>query len=173
MPRYYRGTKTPCPGCGQVDSTRPASEVCSDCKTLLANAAKWEKQLSKVPKDEVVISFGEAYHWNQYLHTRDSKSSEALMRQFHKLCKAATIRETPTKNVKYEFTLMGKMDQTDWTSPKYVMSRELAEAIRDMYALLQPAIDAIYQKGKDDGHNLLMRLASGDLAPNEYMDKTK
>lgn len=167
-----RGSKKPCPGCGKIDEWRPADKVCSDCQHLLKNAAKWEKQLSKITKDEAVVSFGEMYHWNQYIYTHinnvDNLSSQ-IMRQFHELCKAAPTREAV--NRPHEFTLMGKIEQ--YNAPKYVMPRRLAEAIKNLYDMLQPMIDKVYEAGKNDGHNLLRRLATGDIAPNEFLQKTE
>lgn len=69
-----------------------------------------------------------------------------------------------------EFNLLGKIEAGGTSYA--IMPRPLAEAIRDLYAMLQPALATEYAEGKRDGHNLLMRLASGDLAPNEYMDKS-
>jgi hypothetical protein len=100
-------TKKPCPGCGEVHPTRPANKVCRDCESLLKRAAEMEKQLSKIPKDETIVSFSKTYHWNQYLYTHiqgDSKSSD-LMQAFTRLALAAVIR--PAIKGESEFMLLG------------------------------------------------------------------
>lgn len=52
------------------------------------------------------------------------------------------------------------------------MPRLLAEAIRDLHIGTIDALELEYEEGKKDGHNLLVRLASGDLSPNEFFKKT-
>lgn len=50
-----KGSAKPCPGCGQIDTSRPANKVCADCAYLLKQAARMEEQLRSIAFDEVVV----------------------------------------------------------------------------------------------------------------------
>lgn len=167
-----RGSSKPCPGCGKIESWRPADEVCRECKQALKKIKDWEEQISKIGNDQIVVSFGLRDYWNQYIHDHvnhdvtDDHIGRNIVSAFHRLALAAS---TPSLEYHAEFELLGEAQGKQYV----IMQRSIAEAIRDLFALMQPSIEAIYKSGKLDGHNLLMRLATGDLAPNEFMDVTE
>lgn len=53
------------------------------------------------------------------------------------------------------------------------MLRCHASAIRDLRVVVLEALELEYECGKSDGHNLLMRLANGDLSLNELSKETE
>lgn len=158
-----RGSSKPCPGCGEVDSSRPAKEVCRACKHLLQRAKWLEEELSKLGDDKVVVKFGKLPHWNEYIHTK-SDVGRGLMDIFQRLAEAGSC---PSAVHSSEFRLLGKIDA--FSGARYaVMLSPLAEAIRDLRVAVGEALKLEYEQGKKDGHNLLFRLASGDLSGNEF-----
>lgn len=44
------GSKKPCPGCGEVDTRRRASDVCPECKFKLSHYGVVSKELAEVKK---------------------------------------------------------------------------------------------------------------------------
>jgi hypothetical protein len=53
------------------------------------------------------------------------------------------------------------------------MAKPLAEAVRDLRNAVVDALDAEYEAGKAAGHNLLLRLADGDLSMNDFDARTR
>lgn len=162
-----RGSQKPCPGCGGTKAYRKSDEVCTDCKSLLKRAQWMDEQLSKLGDDEVIVAIGQRSHWNAYIHSKSGKGRD-LQEIFHRLALSAS---RPALAYHAEFELLGKIDNGGRMYVK--MPRPLAEAIKDLRSAIQPALEAEYEAGKADGHNLLMRLANGDLSVNEYMKKTE
>ncbi len=156
------GSKKPCPGCGEVVYGRAAKDVCSDCKSLLRRARWMEEQLSKLNDDEIVVSFGRVSHWNEYMYTQ-SGAGRDLMDDFQSVALAGS---RPSLTSKAEFNLLGLIQSG--AADYVVMSRSLAEAVRDLRKNVQDALRQEYAQGKKDGSNLLKRLADGDLAVNEF-----
>lgn len=163
-----RGTRKPCPGCGE-SGWRESNKVCGNCRRLLDLMEKIEKSENTKP-DEVIVSFAEAPHWNEYFYAYQvGEIGDDLRKSFFRLANAAITRQT--LELESEFDLLGKT--SSYHPPRYVMSRNLAESIRDLHQMIQPMINAIYEKGKSDGHNLLMRLATGDIAPNQFLKESE
>lgn len=161
-------TKKPCPGCGEVDIWRKADEVCRECKIKISRFDELEKETKK--KSEVFVYFGERYHWNKYIHTRGGLESSDLMKAFHRLALAASKFSLNPPHIKDGILIL---DKVEGVGIGRIMDKETAEAFLALHKMIQPLIDSVYESGKRDGHNLLMRLASGDLAPNEYMQETE
>jgi len=157
-----RGSKKPCPGCGEVKQGRQVADVCSDCGNLLGKSKWMEEQLSRVSDNEIVVSFGEQAHWNTGFYTR-SHTGREILSILHHIVKSAAH---PTLSQNPEFEMLGKID---YCGVSYgTMSKPLAEGLRDLYWTLNKAFKAEYEVGKKDGHNLLMRLADGDIGADEF-----
>lgn len=158
-------TRKPCPGCGET-VYRDADKVCNLCQKILEKARD-EEEFLKGQTDRVVIGYAERPYWNADIYTHSKKGDE-IRDRFFDLVKAAAqpmlYYQTP------EFYVLGKM--SSYYPVCATMNRMAAEAIRDIYEMLNPILKAEYEAGKKDGHNLLMRLANGDLAPNAFMEKT-
>lgn len=156
------GSKQPCPGCGEVVYGRAVKDVCRKCEILLERAGWMEEQLSKLDGDEIVVSFGKRPHWNEFIYTHSS-TGRNLSDILQRLANAGS-RSTLTCNA--EFNLLGKIE---YSGGKYVvMSRDLAEAVRDLRVAVQDALKLEYEQGKKDGQNLLKQLADGDIAVNDF-----
>lgn len=161
-------TKKPCPGCGKVDRYREADKVCKSCQHLIKRAKDLQEE--EAPRDSVFVRFSAVHHWNEYIYTRGAFASEIIMKAFVRLALAASV---PSLNEAWEdgdLYILGKL--SSGSADRYLMNKEIAEAIKDLRFIAQDLIDSVYKKGKEDGHNLLMRLASGDISPNEYLKKT-
>jgi len=161
-----RGSKKPCPGCKEVEHYRPANEVCSECARLLKEAAWMEERLNKMADDEIVVMYGERYHWNKYIYSRASVSRD-LMKIFQRLAEAAS---RPTTKRSSEVQLLGDIDPF---AQKYVIiNKLLAETIIDLRREVQVALELEYKQGKKDGTSLLMGLADGSLSAQDFNDRT-
>ena len=161
----YGRSKKPCPGCKKIKLGRSANDVCDDCAQLLHKAEWMEKELS--PSDnEIVISFAKRSHWNKYLFTK-AKTGQNLMDIFQRIAEAGSQKTTSQST---EFQLLGKID--GWRSSSdttyRTMSKLLAEAVQDLRIAVEQALELEYKQGKKDGHNMLIRLADGDLSINDF-----
>lgn len=157
-----RGSSKPCPGCGKVKLGRATKEVCRDCRFLLDRAIWLEEALSKMGDDEIVVAFGDHSHWNEYIYSH-SGAGRNLMDDFQRVARAGSRQAT---TLIAEFELLGKVEGGGHSYA--IMLRPLAEAVRDLRVAVSEALEKEYSKGKADGHNLLMRLADGDLSVNDF-----
>jgi hypothetical protein len=163
-----KGSSKPCPGCGQVKSWRPASEVCTDCKRLLKRAAWLEEQVSRLGDDEIIVYYGSKPHWNEYISSQ-SNIGRDLMDSFFRLAEATT-RPSLASDSTFGM-LLGKVE---YGGGKYTVTTvPIANAIRDLRDLVVKALKSEYLAGKKDGQNLLMQLANGDLSPDKFNQKSK
>lgn len=166
-----RRIKAPCPGCGDTDLYREKDKVCPECSRLLGRVKEIEKKEKSGENNLIGVRFGERYHWNQYIYTRGDFESEKIVSAFHRLALASSVHSLNSEaNFNEDIILLGKIEGG---AVRFLMNKEIAESIRDLRNMIQPLIDSAYARGKEDGHNLLMRLASGDLSPNEYLKNTK
>lgn len=162
-----RGSSKPCPGCKKVALGRAAKDVCQVCEERLEKAERMERILSALSDDEIVVKFARFAHWNEYIYTK-SGAGRNLMDMFQCVALAGS---RPSVEFSSEFRLLGSIDSGG--TAYAVMSHGLAEAIRDLRMAVGEALKLEYEQGKADGHNLLMRLASGDLSMNDFSVKTK
>lgn len=168
-----QGSNKPCPGCNKVKPCRSAKDVCKDCQFLLAYATEVKERIASLSDDEVVVSFGDVWFANEYIYTRagdiDYHPGDSLRRLFWYV---ASFGSYPANVFNAEFELLGRDDGVSRRAYA-VMSRPLAEAVRDLYAAVQVALKAEYEQGKCDGSNLLMSLARGDLSMNDFDETIK
>lgn len=157
-----RGTKKPCPGCGE-EVWRNVGDVCRGCRDALNRVEAIDAQLAELSDDEIIVYFGRNPHWNEYISAK-AGTSRNLMDIFHRVAIAGS---SPSLATYSEFALLGKTDGIS-ANVYAKMNRSLAEAIRELRVAVQDALKKEYETGKRDGHNLLIRLASGDLAMNEF-----
>ena len=165
-----RGTYKPCPGCGE-NNYRPTDDVCSTCRRTLDRARDFSDLQKSLPDGIVIVEYAPRAYWNEHIYTNgdmDKRLGSKIMEKFFDLAVACS---TPTNNHNAEFELLGKMSSgsREWAQ----MQRAVAVQIRDLYKLIQQALKNQYEAGKQDGHNLLMRLAQGDLSANEWLEKTE
>lgn len=160
----------PCPGCGEVNRHRKADELCWECKETLKFAKKLQEEFALVPDNKTVVVYGERPYWNGYFYCHDAKGDcgRLLQQVFLDLVKSIVVPYTgSTEKVTL---LLGKIDGL---GQRGMMSTRTAEAIVALHKAIQPVLDAVYEAGKKDGSNLLMRLATGDIATNEFLEETK
>lgn len=125
-----------------------------------------EKQLA-VTSEEIVVATGQKSHWNKYLYSHSGHGRDVLG-ELHRvvLCAGRQVNSFDE-----QFSILG--DIQPGAAIRVAMNRPLAEAIRDLRNVIQVALTEEYEAGKKDGHNLLKRLATGDLAVNEFMKNTE
>ncbi len=159
-----KGSQKPCPGCGEIRNYRRASEVCRQCEKDLVYARRVRQELA-AGGETIIVSFGDRSYANEYISTRDRESGPRLQQLMFDLAKS-TSAPVDVYHAELEF-LLGK-DNGASMRIYASMKSETARVINTLYRAIQEALKAEYEAGKADGHNLLMRLASGDLAMNEF-----
>lgn len=196
--RAGRGyTKEPWPCCGEKPGEygRPKVGVCGECSKLIAEGkaarakAEAERQAGEV----------QPYHYNERPYaapgyyglgipgidysTEERVDLMANLRdaQFE-LVHAVSLPATPTtparpgnpkawKNTEtWPHVFSVKCDKHDWAI-LVLMRPAVREAVDRFDQAARAAIAAAYANGKRDGHSLLMRLASGDMAMADF-DRT-
>ncbi len=158
------GSQKPCPGCGEIRSNRRTSEVCWQCEKDLAYAKRVRQELAAAG-EAIIVSFGDRDYANGYISTRDRESGNRLRELMFNLAKSVSV----PANV-FHADMENLLGKDDGSSMRTYASMNLktARVINILYGAIQEALKAEYEAGKVDGHNLLMRLASGDLAMNEF-----
>ncbi len=164
-------TSKPCHGCGSTRS-HETGKLCRECQAKLDKADAILAQAA-VTQDEQVIQYGRAPHWNQYFHTHIRgflDYGRTLQSAFYHLAEVIT-RPYVGGPVMYGSAplLLGKCDSYDGRGTR-IGSKAVIEAVITLHQLMQPMLDAVYEQGKTDGTNLLIRLANGDLSPNAFLE---
>lgn len=157
-----RGSSKPCPGCGKVKLGRPAKEVCLHCKRLLERGEWLESVVSKMGDDEITVALGKHAYCNEYIHSHSGVGPK-LQDTFQRIARTSS---RPAAGWLTEFELLGKI--LAGFRSYAIMSRPLAEAIRDLRVEVEEALNAEYECGKADGHDLLLRLASGEISTSAF-----
>lgn len=169
-----RAQKNPCPECGEIDIFRKTGEICRECKRLINLARMIEDEQKKLEEDSVFVRFSDTYHWNEYIHTKGREyRSEDPRKVLTRLAISVSKLVISPEWRQEALYVLGKRDPSSGSGKVWIMKRETAEAIQDLREMIPELIDSAYAQGKKDGSNLLLRLASGDMAPNEWIEKTK
>ena len=169
------GSSKPCPGCGEVDNRRKTTEVCRVCQDKLRKYDALQNALEKQNSEKVPVVFAKRNYQTQYFHIMDkSDLNRQLQSAFHELARAATTNAVDYPGRDNLIYILGGGDYSVYggQSQYGYMPEKLAFAIKNLHELIQPSLDAAYSAGKQHGHNLLGRLATGDIAPNEFFLET-
>jgi hypothetical protein len=97
-----------------------------------------------------------------------------LQDAFYKLAEAIS---SPYTGEEFEGTLSllgeGSGSSSGYGSGKRgTVRRDVAEAFIELHQCIQPILDDVHKDSYQQGNNLLLRLASGDLSPNDYLVKS-
>ena len=164
-------TRKPCPSCKEVTwYRRDVGDICENCKNDRKRLEYLEGQFAKINGESAQVYYSPAPHWNQYFHTHGA--DDELQRDFYDLAEAL-ITPYSGEDFEGEINLLGKGSGGSFNNTRGTLRRDAAEAFVRLHQSMQPLLDAVYQAGFRDGNNLLMRLANGDISPNQYLQKTK
>lgn len=169
-----RGSGKPCPGCGEVVEWRPADQLCQACKVLLARARAMAAELSRKP-DEVAVTFSSTPHLNKSIRVHGDSFAVRTGEQLRKALVTIALQMSRRDfgDAEVWFDLLGRTEYGYAAGGAYLMPRVMAEAVRDLRGLIATAIEQSYAAGRADGNNLLVRLAQGDLSPNDYLKESE
>ena len=171
-----RFCKHPCPGCGKTDYYGLKGTLCMDCKETL-KIGKNVQTARKLKVDAKTGSF--LIPWAYYAFPHFSHGSG------HKKYKLGEF-EGHAKDV-YEYALyqlIGLLSEQShqhegpalikYESPGHddkhvpvIMRKDLAALISEIYSAVVRMTENAYREGREDGENLIGRLASGDLTIRE------
>lgn len=166
-------TRKPCPSCGIVRPWgREVDQICNICQNDRKRLAYLENEFAKINSETVMVYYNAASHWNQYFHTHAQGSDATVLQEaFYELAEAMGIPYTG-ESTKGEIALLGKGTGGGFSMGKRgLLRRDIAEAFVKLHQSIQPVLDAVHEASFAQGDNLLMRLANGDLAPNDYLQK--
>lgn len=163
-------TKKPCPACGEVHPHRSADDICSYCKRLIKEALDTRKRL-KEDSGLVPARLGDAHHWNDtHYHNGRSEDIDETGRAIWRLAKAVTIPD-PEHRADWDEGLLGKVNGHE---DSYVLvGKETGECLRRLNKSIHVIVENAYKNGFKDGHNLLSRLATGDVTINEFYSRSE
>lgn len=166
-----RAQRKPCPECGETDIFRKTGEICRECKRLIKLARAIDKQQNELESDFIFVRFSDTSHWNEYIKTEGRDYNAKDPRKV--LTRLALSVASPVffySSGRDDLPILGKNESG--SGKQWTMKKETAEAIKELRDMIPELIDSAYSEGKRDGNNLLMRLASGDMAPNDWIKET-
>lgn len=160
--------KKPCPACKEFKYGRLTDDICEQCKALIKKARAMDDEIRKQSlSGDCVVSFGEYSHYNEYVYLR-SHDGQKIRDAFHAIVKAVAAGKSIKSYNADALPMMGKCDS--YSRLYAILPVDLANALADFYKLLSPAFELEYLQGKSDGRNLLMQLAQGEIAPNDFLE---
>jgi len=180
-------TKKPCPGCGQVDRSRKADEVCSACSAAIQG---WDKHVESL---RVQATAGECefvrlsempYAWPSFyfgggprchlpgFDDMREKLTDVLHNLSHRMCEpipgntylgqTSQLIEKP----EYDFPMSDGMH--GWFSIVARVSKTDLKLLRDLWFTTAEFAHLCFLAGREDGRNLLLEIASGEISPQEF-----
>lgn len=166
-------TRKPCPSCKEVYPwQRDADDICPNCQNDRKRLEYLEAEFSKINSETVQVYYQAAPHWNQYFYSHCGADTGELQKAFYALAESIVVPYTGDYQ-EGGISLMGPGSGGGFRSGRRgLLRKDIAEAFIKLHQSIQPLLDAVHEDSFKQGHNLLMRLAAGDLSPNEYMKKS-
>ena len=179
-------TKNPCPGCGAVKRNRKADAVCDDCaaaiegwnkhvESLRAQAAVGEcafVRISEMPYAWPSFYFGGGprCHLSGFDEMRD-KLTEVLHDLSHRLCEPVPgqyMSDTPQLIEKPGHDFPMSDGQHGWFSIVARVAKVDLKLLRDLWYTTAQFAHLCFLAGREDGRNLLLDLASGEMSSQDF-----
>lgn len=159
-----RGTRKPCPGCGNT-TWREVDKVCGRCRNLLDAAIKAEEKI----KNDVETGY---YLVKPIQYERRQRWEDQFWRLVHKLADVTVNSWAPASTRLID---PSHIDSHGWQSQSVVvgLSHQVAEALRTLWIYMRAECDHQYQIGVGHGSNLLRRLANGDISVLHFEEQVK
>jgi hypothetical protein len=167
------GSSKPCPGCGEINSSRKSTEVCRDCREKLDLYGELNKEFEKTTLDKITFKIGEQAHWNRYFPVNypryeDRAIGQNLRDVIFNVCIAGSIR----------------VSRDGWGNAPHIMSskthhggavlrassQEFFDSIQNLMEVVQRAVDLSYEAGRQDGQRFLVDIAEGKKSIQDYND---
>lgn len=159
-------TTKPCPGCGDVNSSRAAAEVCYECKRLMEDGNKY--RALTVNPDRELRQVVTARHHLPYIRHCGDQHRYAFQEHFRDLAVAVSI-----KSPESEHTLVRLVEGQD---SDYRGSRSFVAGVptlmNSLYQEARAIAQAAYDAGRQDGQNFIAGLAAGEMSLERFNKAT-
>lgn len=160
---------SPCPGCGAKGEMRKAAEVCPQCKFLITEAKARRAQVKRLKETEPTrLPF--APHCLPALYRPDRESARTIQGFVFDLVHLVTFPPETNHNSHYIINGSSGCDSSGRTY--WLIPVGLKKILNDLYAAIQTGSESAYQEGKENGHNLIMGLATGETTIDELNEAT-
>ena len=176
-----------CPVCKETHILGYDTEkgCCAACLKLLEKGREYEAQLTRKDAPSKLYRcnpHGASIGYFPYCNQQVNKDLDTLKTRLHSLLSMTSeiklgwltyeqsdiIRDNPTEDI--TGTSSGSNFRSDYGCVK--VTPEFADAMREIYQLLNRVLPAIYESGKQSGSNLLLQLASGELTVDQFNEKS-
>lgn len=170
----------PCPGCNTTDHRRSRTyEVCDECKRLLSFAKEELKRRNEALKEdiEIVQAPERAYALGGY-YSRGVKTevSDEVKTAMHALIMsvAGPVDSVEGRKIPWgtKHRIVPSNKATDWLR-WYRMKKDTVDAILNLDAAIHRLQDAAEKGAYEEGHNLLLGLASGEKSVRDFNEEAK
>lgn len=182
-------TKTPCPGCGTVDHHRPANAVCQSCRQKLDRVAEIEAENQQLRAQVAETLSAETAPYVIYLpdsgygiaqgrlaksdaYSTFAKATAAMFKTMTAPLARGRVERWPgTVPVRYEY---GTRTLTENHAEHYgwaELTKDGAEAARAWWKAMAAMVQAHYGAGVEDGRDLLVQLATGEMTVSQVNDR--
>ena len=183
-------TRKPCPGCVAVKRARKADEVCAACAaTLKGWKAHVESLQEQSTKGECVFVLlpERDYAWPGFyfggprahipgfdelrdtllglMHRLSHRMCEVLPEGTHPVHKAEKLFQPPDRDFP-----MSEGQHGWWTVLARIYPADL-ELLRGLWSTVAQFVHVSYMGGREDGRNLLLEMASGEISSQDFAAK--
>ena len=152
----------PCPGCGQVVADRKEKDLCDDCRRQLARGRRLE--IAEVRDDAANFA-----KYEMSLSALRNSYSEGLIAVSRAMNRPEIVAQFAEDSALFARTYRNH----DCQSERLTLRRDAVDALRRLQSEVEAAIQAAYQRGKDDGENYMVRVARGDVSATDFNAKMK
>lgn len=169
----------PCPACKTTDHRRDgADEVCSECKRLLAFAKAELKRREGLSKDNAeIVRAPERDYAIDGFYSRGVHSdvSDGVKKAMHALIMSVTDPVSSAEGFpdwEAKIRVLPSSKTRDWLKC-YRIKKSTATAIIELDTAIRKLQKAAETGAYEDGHNLLIGLASGEMSVKEFNEETE
>lgn len=156
-------SKKPCPGCGEVNLSRKATEVCYHCKRKLDGYDKLQmrcREMSEEAGKTKKILIGSVSCRTGYIGFQGDKHggwAKAFLKRLYELVMASSNQSVDTHDYKEAELLLGKVDGMKVKCCSRLIDPKVAEAIRDLRNFVKDFAIGMYAAGQEDAADIRER----------------
>jgi len=169
------GTWKPCHGCGEKTGWRPVNTLCGPCKTAL-QAGRGMKA-SEEDRAEKVKIYRLTPEWpGIYSPGREGRDMELAFAEVARTgMRRARSRQDPYDKTMLELPPSGRgvnyFSTHDKRAPLWVGTKRFASALTRLDRVVRETVSKVYKTGKEEGSDLLMQLARGEISVDQISNE--
>lgn len=152
----------PCPGCGQVVADRKEKDLCDDCRRQLARGRRLE--IAEVRDDAANFA-----RYDMSLFTLRTSYSEGLIAVTRAMNRPEIAAQLAEDSALFTRTDRSYHSRSEWLT----LRRDAVDALRKLQDEVEAAIQAAYQRGRDNGENYMVSVARGDVSLTHFNERMK